>query len=185
MKAPEPHSNKVFRTVIYHHLDNGAVLVVIFRKIPFQNRILVGARKRRIQDLRLAYHHILVATLVLGSGCENVHIHVSLLVMQVLAHLVRTWDQRRLVFVVSTRLRVAASIPTTHLAGAVPKFVETYCHAESITAPDHVMKGFAVLARSALMRVAIAARSRSRFCVVIEVMSTQVRSCIRQMAVTR
>jgi len=105
--------------------------------------------------------------------------------MQALAHLVHLWGQRKLVFVASTRVRDAASIPITRPDGAVPKFVETYYLVVSTPVRDHVTKGSVVLARSVLMRVAIAGRSRSRFFAATGVMSTLVRSYTSQMVVTK
>jgi len=105
--------------------------------------------------------------------------------MQVLVHLVHTWGQHKLAFAASTKTHVVVLIPTTRLDGVVGKFVEMYCLVVSTPAPDHVTKASVVLAKSASMRVATAARSRSRSCVVIEGTSTQARSCTSHMAVMR
>lgn len=97
--------------------------------------------------------------------------------MRVLVHLVRTWDQHKLAFAASTKIRVVVLIPTTRLDGVAGKSVETYCLVVSTPVLDRVTKGFAVFVRSASMHAATAAKSRSRFFVVIEETSTPARSC--------
>ena len=78
---------------------------------------------------------------------------------------VRIWGLFKAASVAESQLRGDASIPTTILAGAVARSAETLCLAASIPARGHVMRDYAVPAKSGLMLDVTAGRSKRRLSV--------------------
>jgi hypothetical protein len=136
---------------------------------------LAGVRRRSTRARSLGFRLIRVDRLVRESG-RGVRIPVMRRAMLGRVRLVQRWGQLRIVSAVGIRRRSVVKIRITSGDGAVGRCAEICYPAANIPAPDRVMKVFAVLARSRLMRVVTVAKCRPKCSAVPEMRSWTV-SC--------
>jgi hypothetical protein len=136
---------------------------------------LAGVRRRLTRGRSLGFRLIRVDKLARESGRG---VHILAMPPAMLGHVRRAqrWDRLRIVSAVGTHRRSGAKIRTTNGDGAAESFVEICYLAANIPVLDRVMKVFAVLARSRLMRVVTVAKYRTKCSAVPEMRSWTV-SC--------